>query len=269
MRVYYDQQNRQLIYINKAANSDFWDETWGTLNFKNLMENSKDDKFILNLLEKYLPDKKGVILEGGCGRGHYVYCMHNHGYQVIGIDFAEKTVKKITEIHPELDVREGDVRNLSIKNDTLSAYWSLGVIEHFWEGYSDIIEEMSRVVKDDGYLFLSFPYMSPLRKFKSKIGLYKEFNGNKKDFYQYALDSNKVIYDLERFGFHLLEKTPLNGIKGFKDEIGLLKPIMKSFYYLRSLEHRLYGTPIIFNFFDKLLSYSGSGHVVLLVFKKI
>jgi len=63
------------------------------------------------------------------------------------------------------------------------------VIEHFWEGYNEILKEAKRVLKPKGYLFLTFPYMSPLRKFRANLGLYRilDFNNKSKndDFYQF------------------------------------------------------------------------------------
>lgn len=100
------------------------------------------------------------------------------------------------------------MRDLPFHDNTFVGYWSVGVIEHFWEGYGVILKEMRRVLKPGDYLFLSFPYMSPLRRLKSKIGLYSEFNGKgKEDFFQFALNEKLVMTDFKTIGFKLLEKN--------------------------------------------------------------
>ncbi len=68
--------------------------------------------------------------------------MQAHGYQSAGVDFAKETIERVKEIIPKLDVRVGDVRDLQFPDNYLTGYWSLGVIEHFWDGYYDILEEM-------------------------------------------------------------------------------------------------------------------------------
>ena len=44
----------------------------------------------------------------------------------------------------------------------------LGVIEHFYDGYEDVLDEIYRVIKDRGYLFLVF-LICLFRKLKGSI----------------------------------------------------------------------------------------------------
>ena len=132
MKAYYDKENKRLVCIGESATPQFWDTHWNIEKFKESIEKRKNDRFVLETLGKYIPDKKGRILEGGCGRGHVVYCMHSHGYKTIGVDFARKTIEQIKKAILELDVRKGDVRCLQFPDDYFIGYWSIGVIEHFW-----------------------------------------------------------------------------------------------------------------------------------------
>jgi len=125
------------------------------------------------------------------------------------------------------------VKNLNFPDNFFDGYWSLGVIEHFYEGYKEILKEMERIVKTKGYLFLTFPYMSPLRKLKAKLNLYKKFdkqNINLENFYQFMLNHQRVIKDLENYNFNLILKYPFDTTKGIKDEISCLKPILQKIY---------------------------------------
>lgn len=232
MKMYYDKENKRLVQIEeRAAVPDFWDRHWEAEKFKGIIEGGENNKFVLKTLNKYIPDKKGKILEGGCGMGRVVYCMQAHGYESVGVDFAEKTIERVKETFPELDVRVRDVRDLQFPDNYFTGYWSIGVIEHFWNGYHDILKEMRRVLIPGGYLFLTFPYMSPLRKLKAKLGLYEEFKGEgKENFYQFALDPETVINDFEAIGFKLLDKKPIGGLKGFKDTINMFKPLLQKLY---------------------------------------
>jgi len=262
---YYDKQNKRLVYIGESASPDFWDRLFDTENFRETIERGKNDRFILKILKKYIPDKKERILEGGCGGGRIIYCMHVHGYKSIGIDSAKKTVDRLKKIFSELDVRIGDVSNLQFPDNYFIGYWSIGVIEHFWRGYHDVLKEMRRVLVDGGYIFLSFPYMSPLRRLKAKLGLYQEFaDGGEGRFYQFALNVNIVIRELEANGFRIIEERPLAGIKGLKDEVSLFKSMLQGLFSYKGTSLWIRGLRFLL---DMLLA-PFTGHTIFLVLKK-
>lgn len=64
MKIYYDKENRRLVYIGGSATPDFWDKHWDVENFKQSIERGKENRLVLKILNKYVPDKKGRILEG-------------------------------------------------------------------------------------------------------------------------------------------------------------------------------------------------------------
>ena len=265
MKRYFDEKNGRLIYMGKKATPDFWDHYWNVKNFRESVERGKNDILLLKTMSRYLPNKTGKILDGGCGIGQKIYCMFIHRYKVIGVDFAKKTIKRVKEVFPGLDVRLGDVRDLPFPDNTFKGYWSVGVIEHFREGYGDILKEMRRVIIPGGYLFLSFPYMSPLRRLKAKIGLYSEFNGKgKDDFFQFALNEKVVMTDFKTLGFKLMEKKPVSTIKGFIDEVSLFKQILQKLYDYKGKSKLVRGYRFMLR---EMLSYLGTGHSIFLVFK--
>jgi|SaaInlStandDraft_3_1057020.scaffolds.fasta_scaffold31653_2 SAM-dependent methyltransferase len=257
---YYDKINNRLVYIKKEATDNFWDEHWEKYKSKDFFKKEYANKTIVNFTKKYLPIGS-KILEGGCGLGDKVYALDKIGYDAIGLDYAERTVELVKENWPHLNIVLGDIFHLPFKDNTLDGYWSLGVIEHFYDGYDDIVSEMKRVIRKDGYLFLTFPAMSPLRKLKSLFGLYANFDGNKKDFYQFALDPTMIVKNYESNGFKLEEKKFIAGYKGLKDEVSFLNPFL---IYLNKKQNIF--TKIIGKFIQVFVSWF-SGHSVLLVLK--
>lgn len=265
MNVYYDRQNKRLVYIGESASPEFWDALFDADDFRKSVAGGRDDRFTLKILRKYFPDKKGRILEGGCGEGRIVYCMHAHGYEGVGVDSAGKTIEKTRDQFPELDVRVGDVRKLPFPDNHFAGYWSIGVIEHFREGYQPVLAEMQRVIADGGYLFLSFPYMSPIRKLKARLGSYREYRGNgKDDFYQYVLDADIVMRDLKARGFKFIERIPIGGLKGCKDEVFFLKPVLQRLFSYKGNNLLLRGLKYML---DQWLAVF-AGHTLFLVLKK-
>lgn len=233
MRIYIKDKHA-LAYFDQQATPDFWDEHWELENLRAYILSQKSDKLFIPAVHSYLPIGS-TLIEGGCGRGELVHALQYQGYHAIGIDFAEKTVQNIHKAVPELDIRVGDVRKLPLENDSVDGYISVGVIEHFWEGYFPILMEINRTVKPEGFLFISFPYMSPLRKLKLWIGGYprafsQQLEEQQDSFYQFALNWKRVVYDLEQFGFTLKDTISYDGIKGFKDELTWFQPWLQPIY---------------------------------------
>ncbi len=167
-------------------------------------------------------------------------------------------VERINKEFPELKVYLGDVRKLSFSDNEFDGYWSLGVIEHFYDGYGEILSEMSRVIKPGGKLFLVFPAFSPYRRLKAALGLYPKFlesESNKSNFYQFALSWRTVASDLENLGFELEYRRYTNGFKAVKEE-SVLAPLAKLPKISRVIKRLI--NPLSFFF----------GHTVLLVLKK-
>ena len=253
----------ELAYYEKKATPQFWDQHWEIEDLRKHILSCTSDGLFLPFVKKYLP-QGSRILEGGCGRGNLVNALQCQGYKAIGVDFAQQTVAKANDAVPELDIREADVRNLPFKTNNFDGYISAGVIEHFWNGYDKILLEMKRVIKPGGFLFLSFPYMSPIRKLKSKIKIYEskstiELQDETERFYQFALDKDNVIKDLRLAGFVPVQTKSFDGIKGFKDELTLFKLILQPIYDGKILNR-------IRPFLDVLLKPFAS-HCVLLVLK--
>ncbi|MBN1167438.1 MAG: class I SAM-dependent methyltransferase [Methanospirillaceae archaeon] len=227
---FYDSYHKRLVFIKKQASPEFWDEHWNRNKVREDFISGESDYFITRNTKKFLPS--GKILEGGSGTGKNVFSLQKNGYDAIGVDYAELTVKRAYLFLPNLNILPADVRYLPFHSSIFDGYWSIGVIEHFFTGYDEIADEMKRVLKPGGYLFLSFPYMSPLRRIKAKSGLYLPWDESHgiTMFYQFALNAEEVILAYEKRGFKVLKKIPYDGIKGLKDEIKALRPFLQYIY---------------------------------------
>src|SRR6266540_3316910 len=166
-RKYYDPIENRLVFEGEEATPDFWADSWRDEKLIASIKAGAHERFVSPITQKYITPGKDVrILEGGCGKGHFVYSLILRGYKAEGIDFAKQTIQEIHKVMPELPVRFDDVRKLSFPDNSFDGYWSLGVIEHFYAGYDDILDEMVRVIKPEGYLFVTFPHLSVLRRLK-------------------------------------------------------------------------------------------------------
>jgi SAM-dependent methyltransferase len=264
---YYDLSKKRLIYIGSEATQKYWDAHWqpARLTREKILANKRT--YIVPITQKHLKSADGPILEGGCGWGQHVAALVHHNYTCIGVDYAPQTVKNLNQLVPELDIRLGDVHQLPFDDGFFAGYWSLGVIEHFWHGYDRIAQEMKRVLQPGGILFLTFPYLSPLRRFKIKRNLFDTWSGGEDqptNFYQFAYDHRQVVKQYETLGFSLVEMVPLDGLKGLKDEVDFGKQRLQAWYDYRGRSFMLRGARLAFS----RLAALWSAHSILLVLRK-
>jgi len=274
---FFDRERRSLICFRKNSLGNFWVIHWKKFWRKtgDKIFNFNPENFVCKITANFLKPSDGPILEGGCGLGQNVYSLNLYKYNVVGIDNAKKIVKKLNEIVPSLNIKYGDVQKLSFPDNYFAGYWSLGVIEHFYNGFDRILKEMNRVLKKGGFLFITFPYMSPFRKFKVYSNLYKNFNSNfykkyknPKLFYQFILDKNQVIKTFDKYRFKLKYEKPLSGLKGLKEENFFCKFFLNRFLQLLYDNDKYKLIVLIKILIDKILA-KFSGHIILLVFQKI
>lgn len=259
----YDPASNRLLYFDREASSDFWDDKWqksAAATFANPPRHGQT----VSVTRKYLPEGSR-ILEGGCGIGDVVHALVKAGYQAYGVDYAPRIIEAINQNWPHLDVRQGDVRSLPWEDGFFDGYWSFGVIEHFLDGYDPIAHEMHRVLKRGGYLFLTFPAFNPYRKRRAAAGKYSrlaEFEHAMPLFYQFALDPQSVMNNFERIGFSLVEQRGTNALVGLADE---LQPAAAIQQLLERLHPR--AAPAVSMVMDRLAGRF-IGHSSLLVLRK-
>jgi len=264
--IYYWPERKRLVFLHKEASPAFWDQHWENEDWVKIITRSRKSRYWRGLLNKYLPDKNSRILEGGCGDGRFVDAMKFWGYEAIGVDFAVRTVDKINKAKPDLDVRYGDVRKLDFEDEYFDGYWSLGVIEHFWEGYQPIFSEMNRVLKPGGYVFISFPAISIMDKIQILTGRYKVFCDNKKppSFYQFGLNTESVKNDFSQMGFEYITSQRRHGLLGIEHFLPSFKKINQK---LSSLSEKAKIIKVLY-FATSMLLAPLSNHSVLMIFRK-
>jgi len=265
-KLYWWPGGKRLIFTKEKATPEFWDQQWLTEDWKKQITQTRKSRYWRRIIGKYLPDRRSRILEGGCGCGHLVDALACWGYNAIGIDFAQKTVAKVNEVMPNLDIRYGDLRQLDFEDKYLDGYLSLGVIEHFWEGYDEILDEMKRVMKQGGYAFVSFPCISRLDRLNIFFSGYKQLEecDMPEDFYQFGLDAKVVKRHFECVGFECVHTYWQFGLAGLQRIVPGLKKTQESLWRF-SEKSRLIK---LFTVASSFLLSPLCGHSVMLVFKK-
>lgn len=263
--IYYDERAHRLVFLGSNATPEFWDAQWTEKRDPGRYRTVKTRGLVPRYTKKYLREP-AVVLEGGCGLAQESWALAQLGYRPIALDFATTTIDYLKEHVPEVNPIQGDVRALPFEAASIDGYWSIGVIEHFYDGYEAIRDEMARVIRPGGFLFLTFPHMSRLRLARARLGLYPPWRVSSEGlqrFYQFALDQRRVRRDFEAHGFVLRETVRSLGLTGLgRDLPNLVGPAVTRLVSSKARPHRWAAAAV------ERVVRPFSSHTVLLVFER-
>ncbi len=157
---------------------------------------------------RHLP-RDGVILEAGCGLGAVVIELRARGFEVIGLDYAINALYKARAHTPDLSLQAGDVHALPYADNSLAAYLSFGVLEHFEHGMGPALREAARVLRPGGVLVLTIPYPNVVHRL---IRWRRQQQGRSlltdDAFYESTYTQHDLIREAQAAGFEIVEVRP-------------------------------------------------------------
>ncbi|MBE2182982.1 MAG: class I SAM-dependent methyltransferase [Anaerolineae bacterium] len=120
----------------------------------------------METIHKYIPflPKDKPIIEAGSGLSAVVITLRQMGYPVYGLDYAVNALEISRRYDPSLPLIGGDVHKLPFAENSLGAYLSFGVLEHFEQGMMPALDEAYRVLQPEGVLVLTIPYPNIVNK---------------------------------------------------------------------------------------------------------
>ncbi len=247
-------EGKRIAYylINSPVKADLWDEHWDSNTSQNLedfyhryLRGCLGYGQIRYVLLKHLP-QHGLILEGGCGMGQYVAALRARGYNCIGVDFAAKSVAAAKSVIPDLPVETADICRLNLNDESIDAYISLGVVEHFQEGPQNALKEAMRVLKKDGVLIISVPQAFTWRR-KSAYPEDVSLPDNA-SFYQYAFCSEDFKAILLNSGFCIDAEYGMSLLYAFRCRFKIFSKLWAIFPPLAKIDILLDRIPIGIDF---------------------
>lgn len=115
-----------------------------------------------NLVDcKYLNDFVALlsgnkVLDMGCGCGESISYLSRFELDLIGIDFSEKMLAEACRLYPALKFEKQNILKTSFEDKLFDGIVLTYVINHFNdEGLKLLKQEIDRILKDDGIVFLS------------------------------------------------------------------------------------------------------------------
>lgn len=114
---------------------------------------------MIRLANKVSIDQKSVILDLGCGEGRNMRYFLENNFNIIGVDQNEEALKILKNLYNVEDNKlicsSGEEALKSFSNDYFDLIVCWGLVQYIEEPKL-ILQEISRVLKKDSYLIISF-----------------------------------------------------------------------------------------------------------------
>ena len=191
----YAKLNGRLAQFKPWKNDEVeWQERWARRPLDKVLAPFRNgDLGEMSPLTDYLPND-GRILEAGCGMGQLVLALDALGYDVEGVDYAERTLSEVRKAAPHLKLRQGDVYGLDVADGHYRGYISIGVFEHDPHSPDRGLRETRRVLSDGGIACIALPHLNAERR--RWLGRVPEVapdaRHNDLDFYQYYYSEQEI-----------------------------------------------------------------------------
>jgi ubiquinone/menaquinone biosynthesis C-methylase UbiE len=119
----------------------------------------------------------GRIIDVGCGSGEMMVALARYlpECEITGIDISDPLLeyahrlKTIHHLNSQVQFIKGDVKKIPFENSSFDVVFNVNMV-HFIEDPIPMLNEMQRVLKPDGYLFIKDLRYSWLKIFEEEIG---------------------------------------------------------------------------------------------------
>jgi len=113
---------------------------------------------VLKIVQEVNPGCKGRMFELGCGNGSVANELHQHGYEIVGVDPSREGIALANQSYPNLKIFQGSAYDgLAEKYGEFPVVLSLEVVEHvfFPRRYAQCLFDLC---EEGGFGIVSTPY---------------------------------------------------------------------------------------------------------------
>ena len=187
--------------------------------------------FQIQYFKKYV-SKEMKTLDVGCGYGRTLNELYNQGFKnLTGIDYSQGMINRGKRLYPNLNLIKTNGERIPFPDNEFDAVILLAVLTSSYkdEEQKNIISEISRVLKDDGILYINDYLLNQdernlkrYQKYKDKYEEYGIFELQEGAVFRHHTEEH-IIKLTEGFQELVFEKTVYNTMNGHKSN---------GFYYI-------------------------------------
>ena len=157
-------KNEQRIFFDDYA------QEYDSSNIETPYQYALDSKTI-HKWKKEIP-QESTVLDLGCGTGHCITPLVQHGAKVLALDISKEMLRKAKarahHLSGDLSFIISDAERLPFRDSSFDACISLGTLHHL-PNPRECIKEISRVLKSEGRFFGEEPNDTPFRNIYEKL----------------------------------------------------------------------------------------------------
>ena len=170
------------------------------------------EELLHGVLMEHLP-KRGIAVDAGCGTGRWPIYLQRLGYRAVGIEISHAGCAIAKENASDLGILQADVMRIPLRDRSVDAVLSLGVVEHNEAGPLDALLEAHRVLRPDGVLILAVPYNNLFRRLiVNRVQSYVTWRRRRArmalTFNEYRFSRRELCAFLARSGFETVATYP-------------------------------------------------------------
>lgn len=104
-----------------------------------------------------IPSDTSTVLDVGCGTGRFSVRLHQHGAEVLGVDFSRASLKTLRSIENDIHTLNGDAESLPVASDWAETILCTEVLQHVPSEAARraVLSEFYRVAAPDATLVVS------------------------------------------------------------------------------------------------------------------
>jgi SAM-dependent methyltransferase len=199
------------VLMPGALSSTEWSQAGWRLQGEDAVDEA-EHKLITPILRAHLP-RDGVIVDAGCGTGKWVAHFARLGYRMVGLDLSLDALGVARRSAPGAALAAADTQRAPLRDRSVDAVLSLGVVEHDERGPLAGLRELHRILKPGGLLVLDVPFNNWLRRLVTNplarwVTHRRRRAGWALGFAEYRFDVGELRRFLDESGFEFLSAYP-------------------------------------------------------------
>lgn len=147
-----------------------WDEVWQTAASGKTITTLREyySSLLRNLITPHI-NQNSRVLELGCGTATLLLSLASDGSEVVGLDISSEGLKIAQGHQHEKNIInakliQADCRNVPFEHE-FDVVYSAGLIEHFFDDDTEIVQQHLKAAKPGGKVIMSVPYKFTLHGF--------------------------------------------------------------------------------------------------------